>query len=209
MGHESGRSGYDWVAPTMIRSRDDFKSPLKLVTLAIMTSLTTVTTILIQIPFQSTTGYLNFGDVMVMISGFVLGPVGGFIAGGVGSMMGDVALGYVHFAPITLVIKGMEGYLVGLFTRRSKSQLLRPWDVVGIILGAIAMLAGYYLAETAMFGAAAAMAELVSVNIFQVTVGGAVSAAIGPQIRGFVVEQDEALEGEPEELIELSTEPHE
>ncbi|MHA1770625.1 MAG: ECF transporter S component [Candidatus Thorarchaeota archaeon] len=170
---------------------NDFRTTVGLVVLAIMTSLTTVATILIAIPFPTSTGYLNFGDVMVMISGFILGPVGGFIAGGVGSMMGDVTLGYIHFAPITLMVKGTEGFLVGLFARKAKDASLHIEDILGIILGAIAMLAGYYLAEAIMFGAPAAFAELVTLNIIQVTVGGILTAVVGPKIRGFTTTLDE------------------
>ncbi|TFG26805.1 hypothetical protein EU527_19285, partial [Candidatus Thorarchaeota archaeon] len=58
-------------------------SPALYVTLlAILTSLTTIATIIIAIPFPTTSGFLNFGDTMVLLSGLILGPLGGFIAGG-------------------------------------------------------------------------------------------------------------------------------
>ncbi|MHA2034414.1 MAG: ECF transporter S component [Candidatus Thorarchaeota archaeon] len=178
-----------WVITVIISGHDSINPTLYLVLLAIMTALTTVATVIIAIPFPTSSGYLNFGDVLVMTSGLLLGPVGGFVAGGVGSMMGDIALGYVHFAPITFIVKGTEGLLVGVGTLRSRgSGKLRLGDVIGIILGAIVMMLGYYLAEIPMVGQPAALAELISLNSIQVTVGGVVTALIGPRIREYLAE---------------------
>ncbi len=165
-------------------------NPVYLATVAMMTALTAAATMVLVIPFPTTTGYLNVGDILVMTSGMILGPVGGLVAGGVGSMMADVGLGYVFFAPITLVVKGTEGLMVGLFSWRSRRvDQLTALDVVGIILGAIAMLLGYYLGETLvlLITPEAALAELISINVIQVTVGGVVTALIGPRLRGLIL----------------------
>ncbi|MGY5854437.1 MAG: ECF transporter S component [Candidatus Thorarchaeota archaeon] len=155
--------------------------------LAILTALTTVATIVIAIPFPTSTGYLNFGDALVMLSGFLLGPVGGFIAGGVGSALGDVALGYYHFAPITLVVKGCEGLAIGLVSYHVKmGKRLTLKDVVGLVLASTIMLTGYFLAEVPLFGLEAAIAELVTLNLIQVTVGSIIAAIVGPMVRGFL-----------------------
>lgn len=139
---------------------------------------------IISIPFPTSTGYLNFGDSLVMISGLLLGPVGGFFAGGVGSAFADVALGFSHFAPITFVVKGTEGLLVGLLAVRSRdSSTITPWDIAGIILGALAMLAGYYFFEYVLFGPAVALEELLFVNWIQVTAGGIIAVVVGPSVR--------------------------
>ncbi|NHI84028.1 MAG: ECF transporter S component [Candidatus Thorarchaeota archaeon] len=155
--------------------------------LAVLTALTTVATIIIAIPFPTSTGYLNFGDVLVMLSGLLLGPIGGFLAGGIGSAMGDVALGYIHFAPITLVVKGCEGLIVGLLSIRVRtSKTLTLYDVAGLILSSLIMLLGYFVAEVFLFGYAAALAELLTLNWIQVTVGSIITALIGPTTRGFL-----------------------
>jgi uncharacterized membrane protein len=152
-----------------------------------MTALTTVATIIIAIPFPTSTGFLNFGDTLVMLSGLLLGPLGGFIAGGVGSAMGDVALSYLHFAPITLVVKGCEGMMVGIFSHRVRaSDRLTPTDVIGFVLAAVVMMSGYFLAEFFLFGFEVAMAELIALNWIQVTVGAIITAIVGPLVRGFL-----------------------
>jgi uncharacterized membrane protein len=155
--------------------------------LAILASLTTIATIVIVIPFPSTSGYLNFGDTMVMLSGLVLGPLGGFMAGGFGSAVGDIALGYSYFAPITLIVKGCEGMFVGIFCRRVRFQnRLTRWDIVGFFVASIVMLTGYFLGELPLYGLGAALGELIFLNSFQVIVGSIVAAVVGPIVRGFL-----------------------
>ncbi|MHA1933649.1 MAG: ECF transporter S component [Candidatus Thorarchaeota archaeon] len=161
-----------------------------IVLLAIMTALTTVATIAFAIPIPLTSGFFNLGDALVMLSGVVLGPIGGLIAGGVGSAMGDVALGYIHFAPITLVVKGFEGFFVGLLSIRTVRSLNRmsKWDFAGVLIGAFVMLGGYFVSEVFLLGLGVEYAffELISFNIFQVIAGGIVALLVGPIIRSFL-----------------------
>jgi len=85
---------------------------------AIMTALVALATMIIQIPIPATKGLFNLGDSMVYISALLFGPYVGAFAGGVGSMLSDVFTGYVIYAPATLIIKGVEGFVVGLLSQR-------------------------------------------------------------------------------------------
>ena len=77
----------------------------KLVLAALMAALTYVATSIVQIP-SPMQGYVNLGDCIVLLSGWILGPWWGAAAGGIGSMLVDLIGGYGHYAPGTLVIKG-------------------------------------------------------------------------------------------------------
>ena len=162
---------------------------VRIVLLALLTALTTIATVIFIIPFPSTNGYFNLGDSIVMISGLLLGPVGGFIAGGVGSALADVALGYVAFAPITFIVKGCEGLLVGLISRRTKfSQQISFFDFLGLLLGSIAMLIGYFICEIVILQIVwqEAFFELITINIIQVVAGSFVAIIVGPIVRKFL-----------------------
>ena len=74
----------------------------KLVLTAMLMALTMVATMFIRIPLPM--GYVNLGDVFVLISVFILGPVYGTVAAGVGSGLADM-FGYITYAPGTLIIK--------------------------------------------------------------------------------------------------------
>ena len=63
---------------------------------------------------------------MVYTTAILFGPFIGAVAGGVGSMLADVILGYHIYAPGTLIIKGVEGFIVGLLVQRLK---LKGWSL--------------------------------------------------------------------------------
>ena len=155
--------------------------------LAIMSALVTIMTLVIQIPYPGTSGYFNFGDTMVMLSGFLLGPIGGFFAGGVGSAVADVVGGYPHWAPFTFIIKGFEGMAVGYLSSRARKQVrLNKRDIIAVLVGAVIMLTGYFIAQMLLIGIAVAIGELVTVNLAQVVIGGVVTLSIGPTIRSYL-----------------------
>jgi uncharacterized membrane protein len=77
-----------------------------------LTVLVMVVTLLVRIPVPGG-GYFNMGDVLIVFSGLFAGWKTGLIAGGVGSPLADL-IGFPVFAPLTLVIKGLEGLICGL-----------------------------------------------------------------------------------------------
>ncbi|MHA1769540.1 MAG: ECF transporter S component [Candidatus Thorarchaeota archaeon] len=161
-------------------------STLYISLLAVFTALTTVSTVVLVIPIPATDGYFNFGDIMVMMSGFLLGAVGGAVAGGVGSMFADLLVA-PFYAPVTLIVKGLEGYFVGTLTSRTedKSRVSR-WDVAGVVVASVTMLLGYFLAEILLFGYAPAVIEMVAFNSLQMIAGSVVALLIGPKIRFYL-----------------------
>ena len=55
----------------------------KLVISALLTALVCVATMIVKIP-SPLKGYLNLGDCVVLVSGWLLSPVYGFLAAGLG-----------------------------------------------------------------------------------------------------------------------------
>ena len=82
----------------------------KLVMAALLAALTCVTTMIITVP-SPLKGYLNLGDSVVLLSGWLLSPAYGFLAAGLGSAMADIFSGYVIYAPATFVIKGLMAFV--------------------------------------------------------------------------------------------------
>lgn len=156
--------------------------------LAILTALTTVATAWLMVPFPSTSGYFNLGDVFVMISGLLLGPLGGFIAGGIGSAIADLVVA-PWFAPITLITKGLEGMVVGFICSRTRQESrVRPLDIVAVIVASCIMLIGYLVGEVFVLQLSIgyALTELVTINSIQVIVGSLVTLLVGPRVRSYL-----------------------
>lgn len=129
----------------------------KLVRHAILISLTMVLTMTLKIPTIATKGYLNLGDMVIFLSALMLGKKGGFIVGSIGSSMADLLSGYTHYAPITFVVKGLEGYLAGWIL---ETKLGKKMPIVATVVGGVFMAFGYYVAEVFLYGPIASLASL-------------------------------------------------
>jgi uncharacterized membrane protein len=125
-------------------------SDLKLlVRYAVLIALTVVMTMVIHIPTIGTNGYLNLGDMVVFLAAIILGKKGGFIVGGFGSAAADLFLGYTHYAPITLIVKGLEGFIAAslLETKIGKDKPMIATSIAGVF-----MAFGYFVPEIFMYG---------------------------------------------------------
>jgi uncharacterized membrane protein len=149
----------------------------------VMAALVCVGTMLIQIPVPSTEGFINIGDAMIFISSLLFGRVIGGFAGGVGSALADIILGYGYFAPLTFIVKGLEGVLVGTISNGKN----RNRDLLAVIVGGIVMVLGYFLGEAfpMAYGIPAALTEVPG-NIFQVTIGGLIAIPLALVIRRYL-----------------------
>ena len=88
----------------------------KLILSALFAALCCVATMVISLP-TPTGGYINIGNTFVISSGILLGPLYGAFAAGIGSMLSDVFLGYISYAPATFIIKFLAAGAVGLTYR--------------------------------------------------------------------------------------------
>lgn len=147
------------------------KDTKKLVTYAMGISLTTLLTIAFPIPAIVNNGYINLGDVIVLLMGIIFGPVAGFLAGGIGSALADVILGYTMYAPFTLVVKGFEGLIIGLLAKNNSNILIKS------IIATAVMVFGYFVSESFMYGAHGALANIPG-NVIQAIIGAILATII-------------------------------
>ncbi len=134
----------------------------KLTLYALFIALVAVTTMVITVPMIGTQGYVNIGDTMIFLTAILLGPQGGLIAGGIGSALADLMLGYVHWAPWTLIIKGLEGLLVGIIAHQSfiRNRKITPLMILAFCTGALWMVLGYLGAGSFLVGFTAALGSI-------------------------------------------------
>ena len=94
--------------------------------IAIFTALTAVATISFSVSVPATRGYFNIGETMVYVAALLFGASIGGLSAGIGSMIADLALGYAVYAPATLIIKGLEGAIVGFLASRNPYKKFSP-----------------------------------------------------------------------------------
>ena len=124
----------------------------KIVMAALLASLTCVATMIIKIP-SPLKGYLNLGDCIVLVAGWILSPTYGFLAAGLGSALADIFSGYVVYAPATFVIKGIMALVAyyGFKMLRKKIGNL-PSRIISGVFAEIIMILGYFVFEGFMYG---------------------------------------------------------
>ena len=127
-----------------------------LVLASMLAALTCVATMIIKIP-SPLHGYINLGDCIVLLSGWLLGPVYGFWAAGIGSALADLFSGYLVYAPATFAIKGLMAVTAfALWQHRKSTNAL----VVGGVAAELLMVAGYLAFESILYGFVPSLANV-------------------------------------------------
>jgi uncharacterized membrane protein len=138
--------------------------------IGIFTALNFIVTYWIQIPIPATGGYINVGDITVMFTALLFGPIIGGIAGGMGPMLADLFSGpYIIYAPATIIIKGVEGFIIGIISDpKGCVGRISLRDGLAVIAGGILIPLGYFIYETFILrlGVTVALVEMPG-NFFQ------------------------------------------
>jgi uncharacterized membrane protein len=148
---------------------------------AVMGALATVATMMFAFPIPATSGYFNFGDAIVMTTALVFGPVIGALAGGLGSGLADLLGGWYNWVIFTAVIKGAEGYVVGVLAGDPQTRTPTK-SVVAWFVGSLVMVLGYFVVQVFMYGFGAALSEA-PFNLIQMTVAGVVGIPVSIAIK--------------------------
>jgi uncharacterized membrane protein len=141
---------------------------------AAFATLAFVGTMIIRIPIPVTGGYFNLGDTFVMTAALLYGPLVGALVGAIGPAAAD-AIGFPQFILATAVIKGIEGFAMGLIAKGRRKNKIRP--VLAIAVGIGILVVGYYIFEAAIYPAMAT-----TIPFFGVTDAKAALAEIPPNL---------------------------
>lgn len=148
----------------------------KTVISAMLAALCCVATMIIKIP-SPLHGYVNLGDCVVLLSGFLLSPFYGFFAAAIGSALADVFSGYLMYAPATFIIKGMMAlaahFLYGKLRRYGKI----PAKVISGTVSELIMIVGYLVFESVIYGFVPSLANIPS-NVVQGVAGLVLGVAV-------------------------------
>ena len=124
----------------------------RIVMAALFAALACVATMIIKIP-SPLKGYINLGDCVVLLAGWMLSPLYGFLAAGIGSALADLFSGYVVYAPATFIIKGVMAltafYGFKLLHKRLSDL---PSKIISGTIAEIIMISGYFVFEGFMYG---------------------------------------------------------
>ena len=127
---------------------------------SLFAALVCVITMIIKVP-SPLKGYLNLGDGIVLLCGWLLSPLYGFLAAGIGSALADLFSGYASYIPATFLIKGVMAliayYMAKLMGKRISGLLSK---IIGGVAAEILMVAGYFVYEGFLYGYAASAVNI-------------------------------------------------
>lgn len=159
------------------------KNIRQIASLGLFTGLLIIATSVLRFPVPTFNLYFNLGEAVIYLVALMYGGPAGAIVGGAGSAIADLLAGYPVWAPITLVIKGLEGYVVGAASRKIK-------PAYAVTLGAVIMMAGYATAAGILYGIGAVPIEVAG-DFVQVFAGGLISLFLYNRLKQyFVIDKD-------------------
>ena len=154
-----------------------FQRTRMVVMAAAFAALACVATMVVKVP-SPTGGYMNLGDTVVLLGGYLLGPAWGALAGSIGPALADVLLGSPIYAPATLVIKaGMAALAAACHQAFGKGRGPLGLAACGIV-GELPMVVGYWLYDALLLGSAAGAAAGIPSNLVQAAFGIAASTLL-------------------------------
>jgi uncharacterized membrane protein len=118
-----------------------------------MVALVTVGTF-INIPTPGNIGGLvHLGTLITFAIAIKYGPKYGAIAGGIGAMIFDIYFIYLLWAPATLLIRLLMGYVVGSIAhyklKEGKDSL---FNFIALTVGGVIIVVGYFLFQSFILG---------------------------------------------------------
>lgn len=158
----------------------DRRTNIQFVTItAIFIALTFVFTafINVRLPIAANGGLIHLGNVPLFIGAIVFGKRTGAIAGGVGMALFDLMSGWTLWAPFTLVIVGLMGWVVGKMTEQESHQRY-PWYVLAMVVACLIKVGGYYVAEGIIYGNWIAPVLSIPGNLVQICVAAVIVLAV-------------------------------
>lgn len=133
----------------------------------------------IKLPIAANGGLVHLGSAMLFIVAILFGPKKGALAGAIGMGLFDVLGGWLLWSPITLVARGLQGYIIGKIAHgASRRGRHTGWNIVGMLVSIPVMLVVYYIGEGILYGHWLAPLASIPGNIVQNFLGVAIAIPV-------------------------------
>lgn len=107
----------------------------------------------IKLPIAANGGLVHLGTAMLFIASILFGPKKAALAGAIGMGLFDIVGGWTLWAPITIVARGLQGYIVGKIAwSKGRHGTSIAFNVIATIVSIPFMIAVYYIGEGILYG---------------------------------------------------------
>lgn len=137
-----------------------------------------------KLPISINGGLVHMGNTMLFMSAIVFGSKKGAAAGAIGMGIFDILSGWAVWAPFTIIIRGVMGYIIGAIAnangRDGKSFF---WNLTAVVIAGLWMLAGYYGAEGLIYGNWLTPITSMPGNILQIVFGAVIGLPMAAALK--------------------------
>ena len=145
----------------------------KLVVCALFASICFVVTRFLSVPALYTKGYVNLGDLVVLLTSYFVGGWYGALSAGIGAAIADASMGYWAYVPATFIIKAVMVLVSSCVLKKAdgKSNIASLClSVLACVLAEAIMVFGYFIYESVLYNSFAVAFASVVGNVIQATV---------------------------------------
>lgn len=129
----------------------------KIAVAGLLSAMAVVAISVFRIPGPGGNVYFHLGEMVMITSAVFLGKRGGAFVGGISGAAADILLGAALWAPFSLVIHGLKGWIIGALADGQGGKR----DLLAMCAGISVMVVGYTLTAGALYGAAIMPVEFV------------------------------------------------
>lgn len=162
------------VTTTKVRTLDMILSAMGIALVFVATLLLNI-----KLPITANGGLVHLGTGMLFTFAILFGPKKGAIAGALGMGLFDLVSGWTLWAPISLVARGLQGYIVGKIAWSSgRKGSSTTANVIAMVASIPVMLSIYYLGESILFKSWIVPLASIPGNLVQNAIGIAVAIPV-------------------------------
>lgn len=123
----------------------------------LLSALAVVAISVFRVPGPGGNVYFHLGETVMITSAVFLGKRGGGFVGGISGAIADILLGSALWAPFSLVIHGLKGWIIGTLADGHGGKR----DLLAMLAGISVMIIGYTLTAGLLYGAAIMPVEFI------------------------------------------------
>jgi uncharacterized membrane protein len=138
----------------------------------------------IKLPISYNGGLIHMGNTMFFTAALVFGARKGAAAGAFGMALFDALSEFAAWTPFTFIVRGIMGYIIGKTAYlNNKSGENWVYNLLGISLGSVWMLIGYYFTEVILTGSWILPISSIPGNIIQLVIGAVVALPLSAALK--------------------------
>lgn len=150
----------------------------RLVLPALLIALNVAIARIFIIPVPMTHGNINLCDAGIFIAALLYGRRTGLFVGAFSGFLLDLISGYAQYMFFSLIVHGLEGFVVGWIGY----QAVRKLQLTALLVGGLIVISGYFITDTLLYSLTPGLVGIPT-NAIQVLTGAVIALPLAVKLR--------------------------